>query len=183
MNITEHLLVILGEECAEVAQRASKAARFGLLEVQPGQPENNTRRLERELADLMAVAEVLGLKIRDEDKAAKLEKMKKFMDYSREIGTLERRAGHLPVTEDQFIIIYGKVVTKAKEILAEENKTCGDHWPGGQAWEGLAGTSKSIFMTRARRALEIDEAAFLYTVRNWPYSNTAQSQMECLFGL
>jgi NTP pyrophosphatase (non-canonical NTP hydrolase) len=89
MNETEHLLTILSEECAEVAQRASKAVRFGLLEIQPGQQEDNTRRLERELADLMAVAELLGLRIRDEDKAAKLEKLKKFMGYSREIGKLE----------------------------------------------------------------------------------------------
>lgn len=89
MNKTEHLLTVLSEECAEVAQRACKAARFGLSEVQPGQEEDNTRRLERELADLMAVAEILGLRVRDEDKAAKREKLKKYMDYCRELGTLE----------------------------------------------------------------------------------------------
>lgn len=88
MNTTEYLLTVLSEECAEVAQRACKAARFGLLEVQPGQNEDNTRRIERELADLMATAELLGLVIRDEDKAEKREKIKKFMDYAREIGTL-----------------------------------------------------------------------------------------------
>lgn len=91
MNETEHLLTVLSEECAEVAQRASKAARFGLSEIQPGQPEDNKRRLERELADLMATADLLGLTVRDEDKAAKLEKLKKFMAYSRENGTLEDR--------------------------------------------------------------------------------------------
>lgn len=89
MNTTEHLLTILAEECAEVAQRASKAARFGLTEIQPGQEENNTRRLERELADLMATADALGLRVRDEDKAAKREKLKKFMQYADEIGTLK----------------------------------------------------------------------------------------------
>jgi NTP pyrophosphatase (non-canonical NTP hydrolase) len=90
MNETQHLLVILAEECAEVAQRASKAVRFGLLEVQPGQQENNVRRLERELADLLAVADLLGLNVRQDDKAAKYEKVKKFMEYSREIGTLHK---------------------------------------------------------------------------------------------
>jgi hypothetical protein len=35
MNPTEHLLSCLAEECAEVAQRASKSLRFGLSEVQP----------------------------------------------------------------------------------------------------------------------------------------------------
>lgn len=88
MNETEHLLTVLTEECAEVAQRACKAVRFGLSEIQPGQQEDNRRRLERELADLQAVADLLGLCVRDEDKAAKIEKLKKYMGYSREIGTL-----------------------------------------------------------------------------------------------
>lgn len=89
MNTTEHLLMIVAEECGEVAQRASKAARFGLGEIQPGQADSNLRRLERELADLMAVAEMLGLTIREEDKGAKREKLAKYMNYAREIGTLK----------------------------------------------------------------------------------------------
>lgn len=91
MNETEYLLTTLSEECAEVSQRACKAVRFGLLEIQPGQMEDNTRRIERELADLMAVADLLGLRVRDEDKAAKIEKLKKYMAYSREIGTLSQK--------------------------------------------------------------------------------------------
>lgn len=91
MNETEHLLTVLSEECAEVAQRACKAARFGLSEIQPGQSEDNKRRLERELADLMATADLLGLTVRDEDKAAKLEKLKTFMDYARQVGTLDNQ--------------------------------------------------------------------------------------------
>lgn len=90
MNETEHLLTVLTEECAEVTQRACKAARFGLAEIQPGQSEDNKRRIEKELADLVATAELLGLIIRDEDKAAKREKLKKFMDYARSLGTLDR---------------------------------------------------------------------------------------------
>lgn len=95
---------------------------------------------------------------------------------------IEKRGGpFLDLGEGEFINLYGRVVEKAKELLAEDNKTCGKSWPAGQAWDGLAGTSKSIFLTRARRALGVDDAAFLYTVRNWPYSDTAQSQMEYLF--
>lgn len=90
MNKTEYLLTTLAEECAEVAQRACKALRFGLSEIQPGQPDDNKRRLERELADLMATAEMLGLVIRDEDKAAKADKLKMYMEYSHKVGTLER---------------------------------------------------------------------------------------------
>lgn len=88
MNKIEHLLTILTEECVESAQRATKAIRFGLEEIQPGQPEDNRRRLEREMAEAVAVFEMLGLRIRDEDKAVKREKVEKFMAYSRELGTL-----------------------------------------------------------------------------------------------
>lgn len=88
MNEIQHLLTVLAEESSEVAQRATKAIRFGLMEVQPGQQENNTRRLERELAELVAVADLLGLKIRDDDKVAKIEKLKRMMDYSRQVGAL-----------------------------------------------------------------------------------------------
>lgn len=47
------LLEILIEECAEVQQRATKMLRFGVNEVQPGQPDNNSRRLALEVGDLM----------------------------------------------------------------------------------------------------------------------------------
>lgn len=88
MNEQEHLLTILGEECAEVAQRVSKALRFGLSEIQPGQDEDNKRRIERELADLIATSELLGLQVREEDKEGKREKIEKFMGYARDLGTL-----------------------------------------------------------------------------------------------
>lgn len=90
MTELEYLLTTLSEECAETAQRASKAIRFGISEIQPGQNEDNKRRLEREYAEIVAVGDLLGLQIREEDKAAKHEKLKKFMDYSRQIGTLEK---------------------------------------------------------------------------------------------
>ena len=93
MNEQEHLLTILTEECAEVVQEACKAIRFGLGDFNPKDPANgdNKRRIECELADLMAVADLLGLTVREEDKAAKCEKLKKYMDYSRKLGTLEDR--------------------------------------------------------------------------------------------
>lgn len=91
MNETEHLLTVFSEECGEAAQRACKAIRFGMAEIQPGQPEHNRRRLEREYAEVVAMAELLGLRAREEDKAAKVEKVKRFMDYSRQLGTLEAR--------------------------------------------------------------------------------------------
>jgi len=98
MNRTEHLLSILAEECAEVAQRASKAARFGLTEVQPGQPLTNAERILEEMFDVFAMFEMLTEEeclpdICDGDDAraamdAKKAKVEKFLAYSRECGTL-----------------------------------------------------------------------------------------------
>lgn len=91
MTHTEHLLTILAEECAEVAQRVSKAVRFGLTEIQPGQEDDNRRRIEKELADLVATAELLGFQIRDDDKLAKRDKIAQYMNYSQKVGTLDSR--------------------------------------------------------------------------------------------
>ena len=83
----QYLLGCLGEECAEVAQRASKAVRFGMNEVQPGQELNNRQRLEYELSDLISVCLMLGIKIApNPEKATKVEK---YMKLSRERGILE----------------------------------------------------------------------------------------------
>lgn len=94
MTRTEHLLWVLAEECAEVAQRVSKAARFGLGEVEPGQPDSNAKRIEQEVADLLATYGMLvsmGHLIPTSymtfvGKAAKVEK---FLKYSAECGTLD----------------------------------------------------------------------------------------------
>lgn len=96
MNRREHLLTILGEECAEVAQRCSKALRFGLEEIQPGQELTNAERIREEYVQLLAVMRMLveegeipsvtGHHMSElEDKRQKVEK---FLRYSREQGTL-----------------------------------------------------------------------------------------------
>ena len=45
MTREEHLLTIVAEECNEVAQRATKALRFSLEEIEPGQEFSNRERL------------------------------------------------------------------------------------------------------------------------------------------
>lgn len=52
------LLTILIEECAEVQQRATKALRFGLDEIQPGQMFTNKFRLGGEVGDLIEVIDL-----------------------------------------------------------------------------------------------------------------------------
>jgi hypothetical protein len=51
------ILTIMVEECAEVAQRATKVLRFGLDEVQRGQPFDNKYRLALEVGDFICVME------------------------------------------------------------------------------------------------------------------------------
>lgn len=86
MTREQHLLTCLAEECAEVAQRASKAIRFGFEETQPEQPLDNRVRLEQELGDLMGVADLLGLVPDREHRAKKAARIKKYMKYSAELG-------------------------------------------------------------------------------------------------
>lgn len=96
MTRKEHLLTILSEECAEVSQRASKALRFGVSEVQPEQPLNNAQRIVEEFNDLFAVVEMLKNEgvlnekelITRESIDAKQQKVEKFLKLSLRQGTL-----------------------------------------------------------------------------------------------
>ena len=98
MTRTEHLLVILMEECAEVAQRCSKALRFGLEEVQANQTLTNAERLKKEMIDLVAVWGMLCKSGATEPIApmdeslieSKQQKVEDYFELSREQGTLGR---------------------------------------------------------------------------------------------
>jgi NTP pyrophosphatase (non-canonical NTP hydrolase) len=104
MTRTEHLLVCLAEECNEVAQRASKALRFGLAEVEPGQEKTNARRIADEMNDVVAVYQMLAGPVVSSttplfaygtadtymaDVRAKVAKIERYLAYSRECGTLQ----------------------------------------------------------------------------------------------
>lgn len=98
LNKTEYLLTQLGEEASEIAHRCSKAIRFGLSEVEPGQDKTNEERLIDEVMDIVGVLTFLYknsiIDLPDDAAAtktvdAKHEKIKKYMDYSRQEGTLE----------------------------------------------------------------------------------------------
>lgn len=94
MTRIEHLLTILAEECNEVAQRTSKALRFGLSEIQPGQPYTNQDRIWQELTDLYAVVSMITVALDAQyvtnpyDIKAKIERIEKFLAYSKQLGTL-----------------------------------------------------------------------------------------------
>ena len=100
MNRAEYLLSIVGEEGSEVAHRTSKAMRFGVVEIQPGQPDTNGERLRFEVYDviatyLIAAEENEGLPPLHLDAdiiaqltATKRAKIEKFMAISREQGVI-----------------------------------------------------------------------------------------------
>lgn len=93
MTRTEHLLTILSEEAAEVAQRVSKALRFGLEEVQPGQPLTNAQRIAYEMVDLIAVYQmVLGfsrIDLNSPAMAAKRVKVETYLRFSAGRGLVD----------------------------------------------------------------------------------------------
>ena len=89
----QYLLICLAEECTEVTQRVTKQLRFGSDEVQPGQPLNNAERTAGELNDLLAthgrLIETRALPTPDPAAIlAKFGKIDRYMNYSRERGTL-----------------------------------------------------------------------------------------------
>lgn len=97
MTRTAYLLQCLSEECAEVIQRVSKAQRFTLEEVQPGQDKPNSHRIIDELNDLFAVVQMLeteGVITPAMGLAnyaaiiAKKAKVEKFIKYSAERGVV-----------------------------------------------------------------------------------------------
>ena len=105
MTTNQWLLECLAEECAEVAQRVSKANRFGIMEVQPGQFLDNTERLMDEIWDLVGVATYLQDKnilpgppivdgVWNKWIVAKHEKVEKYLAYAKDIGIV-RDPNHL----------------------------------------------------------------------------------------
>ena len=101
MNRSDHLLWNLAEECAEVAQRVSKAARFGLSEIQPGQTFTNAERIMHEWADACGAIEKMieeGIVAWPADfsdrVAAKKSRFEKYLEISRKQGTLDKEFKH-----------------------------------------------------------------------------------------
>lgn len=93
MNRTEHLLIILSEECNEVGHRVSKALRFGLDDVQKDQNFNNKQRLSDEVGDLIGVLEMLSsINALDKDRIEeamekKHERVERYLKLSEKKGT------------------------------------------------------------------------------------------------
>jgi hypothetical protein len=101
LSEADYLLVCSIEEASEVIQRGCKSLRFGALEVQPGQAQNNAQRFTGELLDLRAALDLLRERTNYIDEVmqrksvgepmvdAKKAKIAKFMDLSRAEGRLQ----------------------------------------------------------------------------------------------
>lgn len=108
MTRDEHLMVIAMEECAEVAQRIAKAARFGMEQVQQDandKPEENPERLTnreriwREWCDLTAMMRMLGVPSASIARMGeKREKVERYLQRSARCGTLVN-AGATPLAQ------------------------------------------------------------------------------------
>ena len=93
MNRQEHLLTILGEECSELHQEICKALRFGINE-QRDLPTSNHERMQKEFNDILAMVEMVkseGVFLCEDEKMVcdKMEKVEKYLLYSKECGTLK----------------------------------------------------------------------------------------------
>jgi hypothetical protein len=97
MNIKEHLLACLAEECNEVAKDAMKSLRFGVSNLNVLDPTGptNRERMVYELNDLMGVIallieyEVIGEHWVDAGmQKRKKEKVLEFMHYASTVGVL-----------------------------------------------------------------------------------------------
>lgn len=93
MTRKQLLLIKVDEELGEAAQRALKAAQFGLDEVQPGHDKNNRERLMDELTDAHSVLLMLedeeGFSFTrhfDEDVEVKKAKVEKYIRHSQSLG-------------------------------------------------------------------------------------------------
>lgn len=91
MTNEQFLLLKLMEECAEVAQRASKQFQFGSEEKEPNQDKTNAVRLQDEIYDLLCIVEMLGFEatVYDSQVFRKEVKLEKYKKYSKEIGAMK----------------------------------------------------------------------------------------------
>lgn len=91
MNRQEYLLNLVSEEGGEISQAANKCARFTPHHAYYS--ESNLARLQTEITDLITILYMLGEELKYEFELlpckAKQARVEKFMQVSRDMGTLQ----------------------------------------------------------------------------------------------
>lgn len=84
------------EECDELSQRCSKALRFGLKEIQPGQKLTNGQRIDDEFKDLVVAmweASSTGkfkmVDLTNKEAKSRIARINKYLAYSKKLGILK----------------------------------------------------------------------------------------------
>lgn len=172
MTHEQFLLMKLAEEASEIAQIALKTAQFGMTERHPDMALNNKQRIHLELNDLLAVVEELNglyqFDFRPDHKAKiqKLEKLKKYLGYSIQLGKVESpesNGGWIDATNnppsfnsnDSWIVTDGFGVY-SNFYWIEEFYDNGKHFPTGWYHESDADpTDLKITHYRAKPALPV----------------------------
>lgn len=102
MTEEQYLLLVLEEECSEVAKVCSKAIRFGIGHTNPELQKTNYTLLLEEYCDLLAAFQMLvddgivkppDFTETNQRVSAKKTKVRKMMEYSRSLGRLEGKEG------------------------------------------------------------------------------------------
>ena len=89
MNNLQFLLTKLSEECAEIAQVASKTIQFGYRSKHPEKDETNLERLHSELDDLYAIVKMLNEQYafdyiqNEENIAKKIARVNHYAEFSK----------------------------------------------------------------------------------------------------
>lgn len=95
MNQREYLLVCLSEELAEMQQEIAKVLRFSPDHCPPGSITSNLERCSGEFSDVICILDLLkdagiSIKVSDTRIQEKRERTLRFMDVSRNLGTLQK---------------------------------------------------------------------------------------------
>lgn len=98
MNIFQHAVLKLSEECNEVSQVCSKIMQFGMDSDYMG--ETNREKLRKELIDVLACIEYINQysdfgfhpRFLDSEIANKIAKMDKYRDISEDLGYVDNKA-------------------------------------------------------------------------------------------
>lgn len=92
MNMTDHLLVLLAEECAEVQHAIAKALRFGLDHKWPEKEKTNRDQITLEVNDVITIASILRARGDIDiapDNEAKSAKLARMIRLSADLGRVE----------------------------------------------------------------------------------------------